>query len=201
MRPILGIISLAALLAVHATALYDLLHPNVSREYRAYYIDRTSTDWHVPHYSATPEEGIDLAKSEWPDFVVRSYGMLKAEPFGRWTDTRYGLRSGFEFDRSFSGPACVALEARPYDSQRTRGLTLAFGDEVREVDLPQSRDMGTYVYDFALGGPANTLELRFPRPLPRVSPDNPRQVGVAWKSVRILPGTCSIQRVIPSRSR
>ena len=84
-----------------------MLHPKVTREYRAYYIDRTSQDWRVKKYYSTPENGIDLAKPGWPDFVAYSFGIARDTSVGAWTDTRLGLKAGFELNQPFTGHVCV----------------------------------------------------------------------------------------------
>jgi hypothetical protein len=191
MRLAIGIIAIVGLVALHLAALFALLHPNVSREYRAHYMERTSTDWHVQHYPSTPEEGIDLARPGWPDFVEYSYGISKVVGEGRWTDTQLGLRSGFQLKRSFSGPACVVLNATPLDSARVQDVTLAFGDQTKKISFAQSREFQPYEVDFNLTRPASRLELRFPKPLPRVDRNNPRQFGVELNKVQIFSQSCS----------
>jgi hypothetical protein len=191
MRIAFGIIVLIALLGLHLAALYALLHPKVSREYRAHYIDRISSDWRAQHYHSTPEEGIDLARQGWPDFVEYSFGVLSPGPFGRWTDTRMGLKSGFHFNRTFSGPVCVVLDAMPSDSMRSQQVTLAFGDQEKEFSFGRDEKIRPYLVDFGLPRPETVLALRFPKPLPRASPGNPHQVGVALNRIRIFSQPCS----------
>jgi hypothetical protein len=195
MRTSLGVVLVIALLGLHLAAFYAMLHPKVSREYRAYYIEKTSTDWHVKHYHSTPEDGIDLSKSGWPDFVEQSYGILIPESFGRWTDTRMGLRSGFRFNQQFSGTVCVEIKAMPSNSMRSQRVTLAFGDQGKDISLGPDEKIQAYLVDFELPHAADTLELRFSKALPRASHSNPRQVGVALNRVRILSKPCSMAAV------
>ena len=191
MRIAFGIIVLIALLGLHLAALFALLHPNVSREYRAHYIDRISSDWHTVRYQSTPAEGIDLTRQGWPDFVEYSFGLLSPGPFGRWTDTRMGLKSGFQFNRTFSGSVCVILEAMPSDSMRSQQVTLAFGDQEKDISFGRDEKIRPYLVDFELPRPETILALRFPKPLPRASHSNPRQVGVALNRIRIFSEACS----------
>ena len=86
-----GIIAVVALVALHLTALFALLHPKVSREYRAFYMDRVSSDWHAKHYESTPEQGIDFSTVGWPDFVEYSFGISKVEDL--WPLDRYAARA------------------------------------------------------------------------------------------------------------
>jgi hypothetical protein len=62
--------------------------PSVSEEYRAYYIDRTITDWKFPQYQATEEEGIDFYRLGWPNFIRFTAGISYREAWGRWADAR-----------------------------------------------------------------------------------------------------------------
>jgi hypothetical protein len=201
MRLTLGLLAIVALAGLHIAALFALLHPKVSREYRAYYMDRVSTDWRVQHYSSTPEEGVDFAKRGWPDFVNYSFGILGVEPTGRWTDTRYGLRAGLEFARSFEGPMCVAVDASPFISMRSRKLTLAFGDQKKEISFGQGMAPYTFFVDFDLPSPTKTLALVFPQPLPKASTSNPRQPGVLLKKVRLFSQSCSAVEPSSTASR
>jgi hypothetical protein len=186
----LGIIAVIALVGLHMAALMVLLHPDVTPEYRAHYVERTSADWRVQHYPATPEQGIALDRPEWPEFVQDSYGITKAEKFGRWTDTRMGLKSGFKFNRSFEGPVCVVIDAKPSESMRGRNVVLAFGPQAKEVSLGRQQDIRVYLIEFALDQPVNTLEFRFPKPLPAAGDGNPRQVGIGLSRIQIFPNTC-----------
>ena len=74
------------LLGVELTAVYAVLHPKVSPEYKAYYIDRTTSDWRPPHYRASPDQGIAFLREGWPDFVSSTAGFSRFEEWGRWTD-------------------------------------------------------------------------------------------------------------------
>lgn len=191
MRLAIGITAVVTLAGLHLAALYALLHPKVSREYRAHYIDKVTMDWHPQHYPSTPEEGIDLSKPGWPDFVEYSFGISNAEKFGSWTDTRMGLKSGFEFNRSFIGPVCVVLNAMPADSMRSRRVPLEFGDQQKEIAFEQDQSIRSYFADFDLTSPATRLALHFPKPLPSGSHENPRQVGVALNRIRIFSQPCA----------
>jgi Domain of unknown function (DUF7024) len=191
MRFAIGIIAVLALVGLHLAALFALLHPKISPEYKAFYVDRVTTDWHVQYYRSTPEDGIDFTRAGWPDFVKKSFGISTRDTFGRWTDTRLGLTSGFEFNRVFSGPLCVAISAKPSDSMRSRPVTLAFGDQKRDITLGKDNDIRNYAIDFQLPSPSNRLEIIFPGRLPRASRTDPRQAGVGLNRIRIFSQSCS----------
>ena len=191
MRFAFGILVVVALIGLHLAALFALLHPHVSPEYRAYYMDRVSTDWHVQQYPATPEQGIDLARPGWPEFVRSSFGISKQQSFGRWTDTQLGPQAGFEFNRSFTGPVCVVFNAKPSDSVRLHHVALKFGDQEKDIYFGQDQEIRPYLVDFDLPAPATRLALLFPRPLPRTSYSDPRQMGVGITRIRIFSQRCS----------
>ena len=154
-------------------------------------MDRVSTDWRLQHYPATPEQGIDFTQPGWPDFVHRSFGISKVEGFGRWTDTKLGLKAGFEFNRSFSGPVCVVLDAVPSESMRSRHARVAFGDQQQDIIFGNDKNLRSFQVDFVLPGPTSTLVLLFPKRLPRSSPDSPRELGVGMNRLRILSHPCA----------
>ena len=201
MRLTLGLIAIVALAGLHIAALFALLHPRVSREYRAYYVDKVSTDWRVQRYQSSVEEGIDFVKPGWPYFVDYSFGILGVEPTGRWTDTRLGLRAGFEFVHSFSGPMCVVVDASPFDSMRSRKVGVAFGDQKKEISFGPDESPHMFLIDFDLPSPTNTLALVLPRPLPRASHNNPRQPGVLLKRIRMFSQSCSAVTPLLAPSR
>ena len=132
-----------------------------------------------------------MTKPGWPEFVDHSFGILGAQPFGRWTDTRFGLRSGFVFNRSFSGPVCVLVDAAPTDNMKSRRAVLAFGDIDKEIVFGPDESSRLYAVDFDLPGPAQTLALVFPKRFPRASYSNPREVGVVLKRIRVFSGPCA----------
>jgi hypothetical protein len=172
-------------------ALWALLHPNVSREYRAHYIERSSSDWRVQRYSATPEEGIEFSRKEWPDFVEFSFGITPPDSFGRWTDTRMALQSGFKFNRNFEGSSCVVIDAKPSASMRLRRVAVAFGNQEKEISFGQEQATRRYLVDFELNQPADTFELRFPKALPAIGHGDTRQLGVGLSKIRFFPMACS----------
>jgi len=192
MRVALGILTVALLSGLHLAVLFALLHPQVSREYRAHYIDRTSSDWDTQHYFATPQVGIDLTRPGWPSFVDYSFGISRSQSFGRWTDTQLGLEAGFQFNRSFSGPVCLLLNAMPSDIMRGRSLTLVFGMQEKAILLSPDGKMRTYITQFDLPSPSTRLELRFTNRLPKVNDPSPRELGVELETLRIQELRCPI---------
>lgn len=191
MRLSLLILVAIALTGLHLAAFWAVLHPRVTREYRAYYIDRTSRDWRVKKYPATPEEGIDLTKEGWPDFVAYSFGLARDPSIGAWTDTRLGLKAGFEFNQPFTGHVCVIVDAMPSSSIENRRVPLALGDQQKDISFGTDQTVRPYPIDFELDRPATRLQLLFSKPLPRMGHTDARQLGVALSRIRFRPQACS----------
>jgi hypothetical protein len=198
-RLILSISALIALVSLHLAAFSALLHPKVSREYRSYYIDQTSQDWRVKHYPSTPEEGIDLTKPGWPDFVAYSFGISRSDNLGSWTDTRRSLKAGFEFNQSFSGPMCVVFNAAPSKALLERRITIAFGDQRSQIQLGRDETVQQYAVEFELPRPTARLELLFPKRLPRVGHTDSRQLGIGLTKIRFFSQPCiAVQKLVQS---
>lgn len=180
--------------AVELFAAYAVLHPHVSAAYRAYYIDRTTNDWVPRHYSATPESGILFGRPGWPDFVEFTTGFSTQEDWGRWTDSNMTDTPKIVTARQFSGPLCIEMVAHPSAPELNKPLTVTFGKLSQRV-LLSSPDLVTYKFSFDDAPPANTIEFHFADRVPRnnevfpESPD-PRALGLALASLKILPHTC-----------
>jgi hypothetical protein len=191
MRLSLMILVTVVLIGLHLAVCWAVLHPKVTREYKAYYIDRTSRDWRVTKYHSTPEDGIDLTKPGWPEFVAYSFGLARDASVGAWTDTRLGLKAGFEFNQPFAGQVCVLLNAIPSSSMTNRRVPLVFGDQQQEIAFGADQSVRLYAIHFELPHPATRLQLLFPKPLPRMGHTDARQLGVGLARIRLLPQPCS----------
>jgi hypothetical protein len=195
MKTAIVITGIVMLLAIELCAAYAVLHPHMSAEYRAYYIDRTTNDWVPRHYPATPESGIVFGKPGWPGFVESTYGFSTQEDWGRWTDSNLADSAKIVFARQFSGPLCIEMVAHPSVAELHKQLTVTFGKRSQQVAL-SSPDLVTYRLSFDDAAPANTLEFHFENKVPRndevfrESPD-PRGLGLALVSLKILPHACT----------
>jgi hypothetical protein len=198
-RLILSIIASIVLIGLHLAAFFALGHPTVTREYRSHYVDQTSQDWRIKHYLSTPEQGIDMSKPGWPDFVTYSFGISRDRNLDSWTDTRRGLKAGFEFNRAFSGQVCVVLNATPSDALRNRAVTIAFGDQRRDVHFGQEQTAQAITIEFALPKPSTRFELLFPKRFPRVGHTDSRQLGMSLNRIRFFSQPCTVvQRLVQS---
>lgn len=50
-------------------------NPRVDDDYRAYYIEKTTSYWKPPRYSARVTDGIDFSKPGIPNFVASIFGV------------------------------------------------------------------------------------------------------------------------------
>lgn len=194
MRKLVQILAILVLLSVELYAAYAVLHPRVSAEYRAFFIDRSTKDWNPTHYPATPEQGIQFIQQGWPTFVRSSSGFSAVEPWGRWTDADLTPAPKIFMTRQFSGPLCIEFEAQPSYAERGTPVQVAFGQNTAGISL-SNPEYTTYRVSFANASPADTLEFRFPETIPpnneliRSSPDG-RRLGMRFLSLRILPHQC-----------
>jgi hypothetical protein len=193
MRSSFKVVLIACLVALHLSVVYAALHPKVNRAYRAYFIDRTTTDWAVPHYAATFAQGIDLTKPGLPDFVASSYGIASRESFGAWTDTTLGTHAGFVLNRPVAGPVCLQMLLGASDSSLNHPVTLRLGSQEKQLQIDH-RAQYEYTVDFPENGSAEVIEFVFPHRLPRASVQDWRQVGISIGHIRFLPSPCPVAR-------
>ena len=195
------------LLVLYVTLLVFVLRPHVTPEYRAYYIDRTSSDWNPVRYPASFEEGIRFTNPGFPEFVQLMYGFSFHEPWGRWTDARRSPVSdrpvaGIVFREPLSGPVCVDVNARP--AQPNESVTVALGNEEKNVVFSRS-EFADYFIEFSLTRPANAIEFRFRGRIRSAHEENPkdqdiRRLGLAIVSLRFFPYKCgSVQEKAAQR--
>jgi hypothetical protein len=195
MRIFIRALIVVGLLSVELYAVYAVLHPRVSPDYRAYFLDRTADEFNPSHYPATPEQGITFAREGWPDFVSSSSGFSVREPDGRWTDAAISPTPTIFLNRRFSGPLCIEMVMLPSPAERERNLQVLLGTNPGEVDL-SSPNFATYRVSFDNAQPADTVQFRFDgrvppnNEVPHAGPD-PRSLGVRISTLRIFPETCS----------
>jgi hypothetical protein len=195
MRKFVQILAILLLLSVELYALYAVLHPHVSSDYRAFFIDRSTNEWNPHHYHATPEQGIDFMRDGWPDFVDGAYGFSSFEPWGRWSDADLLASPRIVLNRKFSGPLCIEMVAQPAYTEQGKQVQVAFGQNVSDITLSDS-DFATYSLNFPDASPADTLEFHFPNKIPRLNDiarasTDARRLGIRLKSLRILSQQCS----------
>ena len=190
MKVAVYLVSIAALLAIYAAALFELLHPQVSEAYVAFYIERTSTDWkdRFVHYPGTPEQGITFSKAGFPDWVDHTFGLSWREDWGRWTDGNMGHSAGLVFTRPLTGPSCLQLTSRPVSSLFNKAVGIRFGKQT-EVLRFTSSDFAQYYIDFPSPEGADRLEFLLPKVGPASSADS-RRLGMGLVSLSISGGTC-----------
>jgi hypothetical protein len=181
------------------------LNPRVSEEYRAYYIERVSTEWKPVRYAAMLEEGIAFGAPGLPVFVRNLSGFSFREVWGRWTDANHGPTARIFFADSLDGLLCLDLKARPANSMKGKLITVALGDQQKEIILRGS-DFSDYFVEFFETRPAETLEFRFPGTVPpenTVDLSNPdtRRLGLAMVNLRLFRGSCPAAPALRNASK
>jgi len=190
--------AIIVLLAVYAAVGWALLHPHVSPDYRAYFIDRTTTDFEPQHYASTPEEGMEFSHAGVPSWVAATRGFDYREPgsSGRWTDANLHAPPGLTFTRTFSGESCVELKAYTIPWLGGREVPVRFGNQ-EQTFKPIAGGPATYDLQFHDLQAADRLEILLPSgDLPPAADrehgsTDTRRLGLSVYSLRILPGQCA----------
>lgn len=186
---------LALLGTVYLLALAAVLRPRVSADYRAYFIERTSTEWHPVHYTATPAQGISFSSPGLPTFVRYVAGFSYREPWGRWTDASRAPVPQIAFAQGFDGTICVDLKAHASNAIKHKPVTVAFGDQRRTVSI-SAGPFADYLIEFHLSKPADVMEFMFSGTIPpenAVDRDNldSRRLGLAMIYLRLYALSCA----------
>lgn len=181
------------LAVVYIATLTAVLHPHVSAAYKAFLIDRTSTDLYVSYYPGTPEEGIVFSRPGLPHWVTTTFGLSYREAVGRWTDDNLGNHAGLVFQQPFNGSYCVQFTARP-SPRLGNSFRLRFGAGAQTIEV-KSTASSEYRVPFPDVHSADKLEFILPKDLPRASALFPkdldeRRAGLLLAELKILPGAC-----------
>ena len=116
------------LLVIYAATLWAVLHPHVSPEYRAFYIDRTATDYKPSHsYNTTPEQGMVFNDPGLPVWVLTTHGLSFRDGGGRSIDEDLPGPAGVSFLRGFGGDYCVEVEAYAFPGLAGQNIPVLFG--------------------------------------------------------------------------
>lgn len=185
---------IAVLASVYLLALFAVLHPRVSPEYKAYYIERTASDWKPVRYASTPQEGITFSRKGVPQWVEFTSGLSFRDDWGRWTDEDLGAVAGLTFARPFSGTLCVDFTARAVPWVVGHPFVVRMGDETQTMRVA-APELTEYRAQFTHLPAADTLDILLPHGLPRVSEaapksDDRRRLGLNLATLRIVPGYC-----------
>ena len=188
--------AIVVLLAVYAMAGWAVLHPHVSPDYRAYFIDRVTTDYAPQHYASTPEEGMEFRHSGLPSWVAATRGFDEREAGGgRWTDANLHALPGLIFSRGFSGDSCVELKVYTIPWLGGREIAVRFGNQ-EQAFKASAGGPATYDLQFHDLQAADRLEILLPSDLPPVAErergsTDTRRLGISVHNLRILPGQCA----------
>lgn len=184
---------IVALATFYGWVLLLALTPNVSEEYRGYFIEQSTGDWRPPRYAAHADEGIDFSRPGLPSFLRSMSGVSGHETWGRWTDARLRKAARFVFEQPLTGAVCVALKASARGPQLGKDVIVrGGGSEVRLIaasDAPQ-----WYRVDLSLDQPTAWIEIEPTAPaMPAAwDPGNTdlRKLGLGLYKLLVLPGHC-----------
>lgn len=198
MRIFIKWIVIVALLAVYVAALAAVLHPHVSPAYRAFYINRTSTDYDPSHYDATPEQGMTFNHPGVPTWVLTTRGLSVRDDWGRWTDEDLGSTAGLTFNRSFDGELCLDVTARAVPWLVGLVVPVKMGGQEQSLQISNSGPT-EYQLQFAHLAGATELNFMMPKHLPTIIervPDSAdaRRLGLNISTLKLIPGVCSAPR-------
>ena len=178
----------ASLILLYGWIIVLVYSPNVAEEYRAYYIDRTTSDWRPLRYSATLDDGIDFSREGWPSFVEKAFGISHPEPWGRWTDARLARSARIVLSKPLAGPICIAIKFAPSDNQMGKPVLVRVGKMELKI-VPDTSGAQWYRLDFAVLEPQSTIEIEPAAPA-RVSSGDPRVIGIGLYHLTVTQGGC-----------
>lgn len=193
MKKLVQWLAIVALASTYGVVAFALLHPHVSQDYRAYFIDHTASDYRPMYYPGTPEDGIQFARSGLPVWVHSTQGLSNRESWGRWTDNDRGVPAGLTFAQPFNGPVCLDFSAAALPWVADKTVDVRFGQETRLMHIA----INTTEYRLQFNArDADRLDFVLPRKLPQlveIPPHNPdpRRLGIQLYRLRILPGDCT----------
>ena len=181
---------IAILCTIYLAALWAVLCPNVTSRYKAYFVDRTSSDWNPVRYAGRPEEGINFSQPGLPEWVDTTRGLSFRQTWGRWTDGNLAKIPAVLFVQPFKGPICMELTAGPAPSMAGKFFDIRMGDQTKTLQLGPN-GYSRFRAPITLTQGADKLEFILPRRLPveRGTLDD-RRVGLALVALRITPGGC-----------
>lgn len=193
---------IVVLVAIYASTLWAVLHPHVSAEYRAFYIDRTTSEYKPSHYSATPEQGMDFSRRDLPDWVASTYNLYFWDGGGRWTDNSVGNRVGLRLARPLSGDFCMDFTAYAVPWLEGKTIQIELGNQERSIS-PRGGSSEYRVSFIGLQG-ADKLEFVLPQDLPRLverdsHSNDPRRLGISLGVLKFFSGECKKAEVANGR--
>lgn len=168
---------------------YLIASPNVSEEYRNYYIKRNTSDWRPTKYSGPTTEGFDFSRAGQPDFILATMGLSSLERGGRWTDARLAPFAKITYLEPFSGEICFMLHAEAVRAQTGKEVIVRLGSEEKNF-ITDSGASQWYALDFKLENPAATIEIE-PSASETVFGRYYRKIALGLYHLIIIPGKCA----------
>jgi len=183
-----------ALFVFYLWLLFIAVHPKVTEEYKAFYIDKYHLDWKPKHYVAAFEDGIDFSRDGWPTFVKSAYGFSSNETWGRWSDATLLPAAKIVFAQSLTGSVCVELTTIATIKQRGKAVIVRMAGEERKFS-PTTTDREIHKIEFLLSEPTASIEVEPTASGTRrewdASSADQRKIGLGFLKLRIAEMRCS----------
>lgn len=205
MKNFIRYLTIALLMSIYVVTLFAVLHPHVTPAYKAFYIDRASTDANPVHYPGTPEQGIVLNRQGLPVWVQYTRGLSYRDDWGRWTDEDLGNIASLRFTQTLNGPLCLDFAVRAVPWMVGRRVAVRIGNETQTVQVAAT-DLTEYRVQFAALRGADSVALILPDKLPPVHSVVPtngdrRRLALNLNSLRLVPGECPVVKTTPEASQ
>jgi phosphoglycerol transferase len=169
-------------------------NPKVDDDYRAYYIEKTTSDWKPASYSARVTDGIDFSKPGMPEFIASISGLSHQESWGRWTDASLLHAARIVYKQPLTGRVCISIDASSARKQVGKVVEIRIGDQKVRF-IPRTETPDRYQFETNLLTKTNVVEVEPRSPgLPSgwdINNSDKRRIGIGLRRLVIAPGECS----------
>ncbi|HRD49596.1 MAG: hypothetical protein JNK95_11580 [Candidatus Competibacter sp.] len=132
-------------------------------------------------------DALQFSQEIWPAFIAEVQGLSGAEPWGRWSD---GATVTIRFKNPLPDAFILKIRAGAFGPNLSRPFTFSAGPERQELAITTPQSMGEmteYALCFTHSQGTRTLEITVPQP--QATATDPRRLGIALSSLRILPAS------------
>lgn len=187
-RTVIAVAATAVLAVAYLAVAWQAIHPNVGKQFRAYYIDHTVVEWHTNAYVVPESDGIRFANEGRPNFVEGFGGVSAPDPDGRWTDERQARAATVVYKHYFHGLVCAQLKVKPSPANVGGVSYMQLGSENLAFPTPTS-NFQWHRLTFDL--PQSSKRLRiYPGETERMSAQDPRVIGLKLNRLIVTEGAC-----------
>lgn len=138
-------------------------------------------------YKASLGEGIDFTKTSYPDFLKFVSGLAQAENWGRWSDANQGKHILFGFWEPLPTDFTLELEMVPFGKNVGLPTRIRVGGQEQVIKVDGQKTQFSLRFENVSN--SNLIEIIPPNhntaAPPRSNQDDPRDIGVGFKSLKI----------------